>query len=436
MNELSDSCVKQFSLTDRTSQKKEKNHSERTEKRKEKSRLAFQKLDPNRYPEDWKFVSLERLNSQCKEVINPADYPEEIFEYYSYPAYQSSGEPAIEKGSKILSQKILLKDDVVLFGRLNPRVEKVWKVCSDSQYRKICSTEWIPIFPNSEVDADFLFYIEWSRDVMALAKRLATGSTPSRQRVDTKSFYKIGIPLPPLPEQQRIASILMSVDDTIQKTQLIIELTQRLKTGLMQQLFTKGIGHDEFENTEIGSIPKEWKVIRLSEVFQLASGKSRPPSFSHSPEEGVSRSIYGGNGVLGYTDKYLTDKDTIVIGRVGEYCGSIHKAPKLSWITDNAMYIVRLKCKIDLDFLEYLLAHLNLNRLRRKTSQPLLTQKIVYSVKIPLLTYFEQRKIATILSSVDEKIQKEEQYKSQLQTLKKGLMQDLLTGKVRVKVEN
>ena len=65
---------------------------------------------------------------------------------------------------------------------------------------------------------------------------------------------------PPLKEQQKIASILSNVDELIQKTEQIIEQTQRLKKGLMQRLLTKGIGHTKFKKTELGEIPEEWKL--------------------------------------------------------------------------------------------------------------------------------------------------------------------------------
>ena len=75
-------------------------------------------------------------------------------------------------------------------------------------------------------------------------------------------------PYHPLKEQQKIASILSNVDNLIQKTDQIIEQTQRLKKGLMQRLLTKGIGHTKFKKTELGEIPEEWqfelKIIRYN----------------------------------------------------------------------------------------------------------------------------------------------------------------------------
>ncbi len=194
---------------------------------------GFKMTELGLLPREWKVVTLGSLNSRKKKTLTPADYPEETFEYYSIPAYQQNGKPVLTKGGKILSLKLIIDDDTVLFGKLNPRVEKVWRVRSSSEYRKIGSTEWLPIFPDlSLVDTDFLFYIEWSEYVMPIAKTLVTGSTPSRQRVDPKSFYRIKIPLPPLPEQKRIATALSSVQNAIEQT----ESEKRILEGFLKSL--------------------------------------------------------------------------------------------------------------------------------------------------------------------------------------------------------
>ena len=81
------------------------------------------------------------------------------------------------------------------------------------------------------------------------------------------------IPLPPFEEQRKIVEILSTIDKAIQKTNEIIAKTERLKRGLMQELLTKGLGHKEFKDTEIGRIPKDWEVVRLGELVDIQSGK-------------------------------------------------------------------------------------------------------------------------------------------------------------------
>ena len=83
------------------------------------------------------------------------------------------------------------------------------------------------------------------------------------------AFSNLPIPLPPLSEQQKIADILTTVDDHISETEALIEKTKVLKQGLMQQLLTKGIGHTEFKDTEIGRIPVEREVKRLENITKI-----------------------------------------------------------------------------------------------------------------------------------------------------------------------
>ena len=77
-------------------------------------------------PEHWATVSLAQLNQRVTSSINPKDFPDERFEYYSIPNYQKNQQPSITKGSEINSLKLVLGPNTILFGKLNPRVEKVW----------------------------------------------------------------------------------------------------------------------------------------------------------------------------------------------------------------------------------------------------------------------------------------------------------------------
>ena len=111
-----------------------------------------------------------------------------------------------------------------------------------------------------------LFMLYLMRSLKRKLERLATGST--FREVPRSSLRKLLISLPSYNEQQKIASVLLTVDEDIQKTDEIIAETQQLKKGLMQQLLTKGIGHTKFKKTEIGEIPEEWEVTKLGDVLK------------------------------------------------------------------------------------------------------------------------------------------------------------------------
>lgn len=103
--------------------------------------------------------------------------------------------------------------------------------------------------------------------------------------------------------------------------------------------------------------------------------------------------IYGGNGISGYSDEYNIDKPTIVIGRVGFYCGSIHYVKSKAWVTDNAFITSTYGNVYDIDFLYYLLIYCNLRQYSNSTAQPVISGKTIYPVHVPVPPIKEQRKI-------------------------------------------
>lgn len=176
------------------------------------------------------------------------------------------------------------------------------------------------------------------------------------------------------------------------------------------------------------SITNDWQTTKLKTIIKLGNGKSRPKLIENEPKGEFNIPIYGGNGILGYSNQSLVNHDTIVIGRVGEYCGSIHVSIGKSWVSDNAIYVKEFLTKDhEIKFLSYLLEYLKLNRLKRKTGQPLITQSIVENLKITSPPYKEQNKIATILSTVDEGIRTLQQLIYKKQTFKRGLTQRLFS---------
>ncbi|OGY88875.1 MAG: hypothetical protein A2677_02185 [Candidatus Komeilibacteria bacterium RIFCSPHIGHO2_01_FULL_52_14] len=251
--------------------------------------------------------------------------------------------------------------------------------------------------------------------------------TGSHKRYYISQYQDMEVVVPPLSEQKKIAEILGAVDEEIQKTDEIIAATEKLKRGMMQQLFTRGIGHTKFKKTKIGKIPEGWIITKLSKIFKLTSGKFL------SRKQFVSGQflVYGGNGVSGMHNQYLLENPTIIIGRVGEYCGAIHVTKPRSWVTDNALYIEKYLTDIEQTFLYYVLFSLNLNQYAKVGGQPSISQDVVGRVQIGLPSLTEQQKIAKILSSVDEKVSVNQKLKAKLTLLKKGLMQDLLSGKKR-----
>ena len=169
--------------------------------------------------------------------------------------------------------------------------------------------------------------------------------------------------------------------------------------------------------------------------FALTSGKSKPIKLLSSVKTQTNKvPVYGGNGVTGYTDFWLLDEPTIVVGRVGEHCGCVHLTPKLCWITDNALYIKSIIRDFDLSFMFHLMTFSDLAQLQSKGGQPLVSQKPISEFEIAMPSIVEQQEIASCLYAISKSIHNQLMKLQQTQSLKKSLMQDLLTGKVRVSV--
>ena len=107
---------------------------------------------------------------------------------------------------------------------------------------------------------------------------LAQGMT--RYNLSKKYFLKLEIPIPTLLEQQKIIKILSTVDEQISLTEKIIEKSKEFKKGLMQKLFSEGIGHTEFKDTKIGRIPKDWEVVKIGNIGTVIDSLHQTPKFS------------------------------------------------------------------------------------------------------------------------------------------------------------
>lgn len=204
----------------------------------EAERVPLKETEIGLVPEHWEVKRLEEITNIEKTTLNPQSYPNEFFDYYSIPAYQMTGHAELTKGSAIKSSKIVVKSDTILFGKLNPRVPKIWRVLP-SERRKIASTEFIPLYPdNNKITTDFLYYLCWSDYVLPRSQELVSGSTPSRQRVDINSFTKINIPLPPIHEQQKISCILCILDKKLQVEETKKQALDSLLKTLLHNLMT------------------------------------------------------------------------------------------------------------------------------------------------------------------------------------------------------
>jgi type I restriction enzyme S subunit len=166
----------------------------------------------------------------------------------------------------------------------------------------------------------------------------------------------------------------------------------------------------------------KWNSEPLKSIFKLKSGSALP---NHKIVEGECP-VYGGNGIVGYHAEFMVKNPTIVIGRVGEYCGSIHLSKPNSWITDNGLYPIEYLKEVDTYFLKETLTHVNLNHYSRKTGQPSISQSSISAVEIPLPPLEEQKQIAALFQSIETAMERVDMQGQHLKALQKSLVDGLL----------
>ena len=284
----------------------------------------------------------------------------------------------------------------------------------------------------------YFFRSDFGRKVMF---PLAQGMT--RYNLSKRYFLQLEIPKPKIEEQNKIIDILSTVDEAIEKTDAIIEETRQLKKGLIQKLFTEGIGHIRFKETKIGRIPEEWEIVKLEEYTKIIMGQS--PSSSDCNDEIRGFPFFQGNGEFGSKypiAKYWTTNPTklaqpddilmSVRAPVGEFNISNSKC-----CIGRGLCAIRPSVQIDLYFTLYCLKSSihRLKRLEQGSTFTAVNKTDITTFEIPYPPIGEQSQITKILSKVDAKIEKEVATKVELEQLKKGLMQVLLTGQIRVKVK-
>jgi type I restriction enzyme, S subunit len=142
---------------------------------------------------------------------------------------------------------------------------------------------------------------------------------------------------------------------------------------------------------------KDWKEYKLGEVIQFGNGKERPRTEGDIP-------VFGGNGILGYCNQSNYKDETIIIGRVGAYCGSVFYQNRPIWVSDNAL-AVKPKGNFKIKFLYYFLQNLGLNYFAEGSSHPLVTQTLLNSIEVSITdNEKEQTAIISILSTLDDNI--------------------------------
>lgn len=334
---------------------------------------------------------------------------------------------------------------------------RMWQGVSGSAHKDgIVSPAYTVATPTNLLDKRFAKYLVKNELLIQKFHQNSQGLVDDTLNLKFPNFTSIQVQIPPLSEQKKIASILTSVDEVIENTQKQIDKLRDLKKATMNELLTKGIGHTEFKDSELGRIPKSWKTTFLGNLGEFAKGK------------GISKDDISNTGLpcIRYAEIY-TDynyvikefksfiskskisttkrlkKNDIVFAGSGETVEDIGKSVAFlyeceAYVGGDAIVFSPIE-GIDSTFLSYQLnddiRRIQLRKLGQGSSIVHIYSSSLKHLRVCLPSLNEQRKIASVLTSLGKLIEDKHNKFLQTQSLKKALMQDLLTGKVRVKVD-
>jgi len=428
----------------------------------------FKNTEVGRIPEDWKVVRLGDIAhfESGKRPKGGAKSEGEVLsiggEHINDSGYLDLTNPKFIPISfyKSLRQGILRDGDVIMCkdGAKTGKVAYIREL--RSSYAAANEHVFVIRGKNLEMaNNEFIFYVLFSSVGQNQVKAVFHGMVGG---ITGRELYSFRVPLPPIEEQKKIAEILSTVDKAIEKTDEIIAKTKRLKKGLMQELLSGRVRvkvenskvsfyrETRFKDIEIGKIPTEWEIVKLEDIAKVFDCKHRTPKYysegipvllprnvreGYISLEDAPRTSY--EEYLDLTEKYKPAKGDIIYTRNAKVgiAGIVSTDEKFA-LGQDLIGIRPLK-KIDSYYLLYVLTSSIIKEYLIKVQTGSTFKRINLSLirkfKIPLPPLEEQQKIAEILGMVDKKLEIEKKEKERLERIKKGLMDVLLTGKVRVK---
>lgn len=384
-------------------------------------------------PDDWEVKSLGEVativGGGTPSTLNSAYWNGDIqwftpAELSDSKKYVSKSERTItERGLKESSAKLLPKGTVLLTTRASIGITAILENPAST------NQGFQSLIAKNNCCSEFLYYvIPLIKDEM-LSR--ASGSTFAE--ISAKKLSTITFQLPPLPEQQRIAKALSDVDALISTTEKLIQKKKNIKQGAMQNLLTgkkrlPGFGPQNkspaYKQTELGLIPEDWEVKSLGEMLKIGHGKD----YKNLKSGNVP--VYGTGGYMTSVNDFLYEGETVCIGRKGTIDKPQYHSGKI-WTVDTLFYTYDFK-SLNPKYLFYKFCLIDWLSMNEASGVPSLTAKNIEDIQITIPSKEEQTAIANVLSSMDKEIETLNTKLEKYRNLKTAMMQQLLTGKIRL----
>jgi restriction endonuclease S subunit len=372
------------------------------------------------YPTPYKMIRTNNVRNGQIDLLEVKYVTKEIFEIWTRRIIPKKGDIILTREAPLGEVGMIKTDDYIFLG------QRLMQYRADPCY----------------LDNRFLLYAFQDRTLREQIRLLGSGATVEHMKVPDAE--KLILQLPPLPEQHAIATALSDVDALIASLDKLIAKKRDIKQATMQQLLTGKTRLPEFgkgtkqtyKQTEVGMMPDDWEGKKLRDVVDFLDGRRKPIKESDRAKMRGQYPYYGASGIVDYVDDFIFNEDLILLGEDGE--NILSRNSKLAfrvsgkiWVNNHA-HVLKPKINMDINFLTEYLESLDYEQFNTGTAQPKLNKRVCLEITLFLPSLPEQTAIATALSDMDAEIVALEEKREKTRMLKQGMMQELLTGKIRL----
>ena len=323
-------------------------------------------------------------------------------------------------------KKTFQKNDI-LYSEIRP-ANKRFAYIDFAPIDYIASTKLMVIRHNEKILPQYLFYILKSQTIIEELQMLAESRSGTFPQITFSEVANIEIKLPPIEQQRRILGVLKSLDDKIEVNRKTNENLEQQAHALFKSWFVdfEPFKNGEFVESELGMIPKGWRVGTFGEIMTIASGK-RPPKKESSFSHECNIPLVGASDIMGYTNSVLFNEDILVTGRVGTH-GIVQRFNYPCWPSDNTLVLKS-------DYYEYcyqILCTIDYASLNRGSTQPLITQTDIKNQIILIPPYSVLSDFEKYVSTLMKAKENNQRSSRRLAELRDTLLPKLMSGELKV----
>ena len=402
-----------------------------------KQTTKYKQAEIGEIPEDWVSMPFGEVAYLSKEIFDPKKAGQNKGTVYLGLEHFCEGGFALNgvgQSDEIQSNKFRFVSGDVLFGKLRPYFKKVYSPKFDG----VCSTDIWVLRAKQGVGQKFLYFLVGSDTFLNKAVESSEGTKMPRASWDFIANYKF--PIPSIGEQQQITNFLSSLDDKIELNRKMNKTLEEIGKALFKRWFVDfefsnddgkpyKSGGGEMVDSELRKIPEGWEVGEIGSVVNIVYGKGLLTN--KLKDNGYP--VFGGNGIIGFFDKYLYEEPQVIVGCRGAGSGNIKQTLPKSYVTNNSL-VLEIPCdsKIDRFYLGQHLSLTGVDEYITGSAQPQITVDSLkkYLLLIPstsILKIFNgQMKIIDLIVSNNER-----EIES-LSQIRDSLLPRLMSGKLRV----